>query len=133
MKKRHVLGDLSEAERDACTIADVDDPSAWGDPEEVPPSKSAKPSWVVAARSAAAKAPTDRVDVESSVIARIGYNASSATLHVEFKSGRLYQYFNVPVRVYESLKNAASVGSYFNNRIRPKYECAEIVFDRRVG
>ena len=64
--------------------------------------------------------------VESSVISRIGYSAATKTLQVEFKSGRIYRYFAVPALVYEGLRTASSVGSYFNTKIRTTYQSEEI-------
>jgi hypothetical protein len=34
----------------ALVIADADDPSAWGEPIEVPPSKSPRPAWIARAK-----------------------------------------------------------------------------------
>lgn len=68
----------------------------------------------------------NRTTVSSSVIATIGYDAASNVLEVEFRTGRVYQYFMVPRSAYESLLTAKSVGRYFNTRIRDRYENREI-------
>ena len=65
-------------------------------------------------------------DVESSVLARIGYDSSLRILQVEFRSGRVYQYFDVPSDVHEALRSAESIGGYFNREIRDKYRTAEV-------
>ena len=44
-----------------------------------------------------------RNPVTSSTIAAIGSDAKSQTLEVEFLSGFLYQYFDVPQRMHEAL------------------------------
>jgi len=54
-----------------------------------------------------------RAYVESSNIASVGYDPPSATLEVEFHNSGIYQYFGVPVHVYEELISAGSKGSYF--------------------
>jgi hypothetical protein len=59
--------------------------------------------------------------VRSSVIASVHYDDMTATLFIEFKNGRLYAYTKVPRSAYLQLIKAASVGAYFNRRIRPKY------------
>jgi hypothetical protein len=46
MKKSEKKRKLSEDEIDALVIADVDDPSAWGDPIVVPASSSPRPAWM---------------------------------------------------------------------------------------
>lgn len=38
----------------------------------------------------------DRETVQSSNIASVGYDLSSSTLEIEFKSGGIYQYSGVP-------------------------------------
>ncbi|MGH9891236.1 MAG: KTSC domain-containing protein [bacterium] len=60
----------------------------------------------------------DRTSVTSSVIVSVGYDAASQTLEIEFRSGRVYQYFGVPEHVYSGLMGAASRGNYFDTHIR---------------
>ncbi len=59
-----------------------------------------------------------RKSVDSSNIASIGYDEHSQTLEIEFNSGRIYQYFNVPSSEYNALMNASSHGTYFNQNIK---------------
>jgi len=66
------------------------------------------------------------VTAKSSVIARLSYDPDTQTLEVEFRSGRLYWYFGVPLSEFEQLKGADSMGAYFNREIRPRYEGREI-------
>lgn len=63
----------------------------------------------------------ERVSVSSSNIASVGYDKEEQTLEVEFNSGAVYQYFQVPVNVYEGLISASSVGKYFNANVRDVY------------
>ena len=51
-----------------------------------------------------------RQAVTSSDIRAIGYDEQSLTLEIEFKSGGLYEYANVPEAVYRSLMSASSHG-----------------------
>ena len=64
--------------------------------------------------------------VDSSNIESIGYDNLSCVLEVELKSGRIYQYFDVPEHVYSELKNASSVGGYFNQNIRNNFSTSEL-------
>jgi lysyl-tRNA synthetase, class II len=57
----------------------------------------------------------------SHVIRSFDYDKASQTLRVEFNSGSVYNYRDVPETVYQELKNAPSVGQYFNTHIREKY------------
>lgn len=67
-----------------------------------------------------------RQAVSSSNLASIGYDASSEILEVEFNSGRVYEYYDVPESEYDALMDASSHGRYFNANIRNDYECSEI-------
>lgn len=60
----------------------------------------------------------DRVTVQSSNIASVGYELSTSTLEIEFKSGGIYQYSGVPQDIYEGLMNAESKGGYFHQNIK---------------
>lgn len=62
-----------------------------------------------------------RSPVESTAVASLGYDASASTLEVEFTSGSVYRYFDVPEAEYRKLLAAESIGEYFNREIKPKY------------
>lgn len=64
--------------------------------------------------------------VESSVIASVAHDPQANVLEVEFRNGRLYEYFGVPHGEYEALLSAESVGKYFNEEIRPRYRSARV-------
>ena len=68
----------------------------------------------------------NRVQVSSSNIAEVGYDATSSTLELLFTNGRVYQYFDVPESVHQALMNAASVGQYFHAEIRGVYRYARV-------
>ena len=59
--------------------------------------------------------------VSSSNIDEIGYDVTTSTLYIKFKNNRLYSYDNVPESVYDNLKSASSVGSFFHQNIRDVY------------
>lgn len=58
----------------------------------------------------------NRTPVRSSNIASVGYE--NGTLEIAFVDGGVYQYFNVPEHVYQSLMSAASKGRYFHDHIK---------------
>jgi len=69
----------------------------------------------------------ERIQVASSSIASVGYEAAAAVLEIEFAGGAIYQYFGVPQDVYEELLNAASKGMYFHENIRRRgYSYAKV-------
>ena len=69
----------------------------------------------------------NRDPVSSSDIRSVGYDSDSLMLEVEFLSGAVYQYANVPAAVYHGLLAAPSKGRYFNQFIRKGgYVCTRI-------
>ena len=65
----------------------------------------------------------DRTQVDSSNISSIGYDSDKLTLEVEFRTGKVYQYWNVPKDVYDALIASESKGKYFHSEVRSKYAC----------
>lgn len=59
-----------------------------------------------------------REPVDSTVIASVGYDFDSRTLEVEFTSGKVYQFFDVPVSLAQALRAADSLGTFFNTHVR---------------
>jgi hypothetical protein len=55
----------------------------------------------------------ERLPVESSNLASVGYDPESTVLEIEFKSGGIYKYSRVPQSVHDGLMNASSKGKYF--------------------
>ena len=68
----------------------------------------------------------DRISVQSRNIRSVGYEVTSETLEVEFTSGSIYQYFDVPESEYEGLMNAASKGRYLNQNIKDCYRYIQV-------
>jgi hypothetical protein len=68
----------------------------------------------------------DRINVISSDIKSIGYSVEVNILEIEFHSGNIYQYFDVPLEVFNSLIDASSQGKYFNQYIRKVYKAEKI-------
>ena len=68
----------------------------------------------------------ERIPVSSSNIAEIGYDEPSGTLEILFHSEALYQYFDVPLVVYEELITASSHGKYLNTNLKGKFRYAKI-------
>lgn len=60
----------------------------------------------------------NRVRVQSSAIAEIGYDHITMILEVAFHGGGIYQYFCVPAEVYHALLSTKSVGRLFDEKVR---------------
>ncbi|HVU98365.1 MAG TPA: KTSC domain-containing protein [Puia sp.] len=57
----------------------------------------------------------------SSVVRYFRYDAGARRLRVHFVSGDIYDYIEVPLQVYESMKKSGSKGTFLNTRIKGKY------------
>ena len=68
----------------------------------------------------------NRQHVSSSNIRSIGYDSNSQTLEIEFHSGGIYQYYNVPNSTYNALMSASSHGSFFHRHIKDQFGCTKI-------
>lgn len=68
----------------------------------------------------------DREYVTSSNVRSIGYDATSSTLEVEFQNAFVYQYYNVPVHVYEALMASSSKGQFINSQIKNMYAFSRV-------
>lgn len=68
-----------------------------------------------------------RYPVSSSDVASVGYDASTSTLEVEFHSGGIYQYFDVPNHHFVALtRGNGSVGKYLNAQIKGHYRYQQV-------
>jgi len=68
----------------------------------------------------------EREMVASSNIASVGYDIPTQTLEVEFLSGAIYQYFNVPENMYQQLLSEPSKGRFLNAYIKPLYPFSRV-------
>jgi hypothetical protein len=66
----------------------------------------------------------DRDPVDSSTLETVGYQ--DGVLEIEFKNGRVYQYFDVPEWVVDGLTRAPSKGKFFTEQIRGHFRYARI-------
>ena len=64
----------------------------------------------------------EKIFVESSNIKFMYYESDNETLDVGFKNGTVYQYFAVPLDVYEDFRHAKSKGKFFHKYIRSEFE-----------
>jgi len=66
----------------------------------------------------------EMIKIKSSVISAIGYDGKNIEVHLH--SGKKYQYFPVPEKVFNDFLNAKSKGIFWNKQIKPKYQCREL-------
>ena len=68
----------------------------------------------------------NRESVQSSMIASLGYRADTSTLEVEFNSGAVWQYYDVPESIYYDMMNSGSLGKFFHANIRGQYREVQV-------
>jgi hypothetical protein len=72
------------------------------------------------------QADMERHPMSSSMVISLGYDEASQTLEVEFKTGLVYQYYNVPPIVNEQLMAAESAGKFINAQVKPNFPCSRV-------
>ena len=66
----------------------------------------------------------DWVNVRSSAIRKIGYDASTSRMYIDFEdSDPYYTFCRVPEHVFREFINARSVGRYYHQYIKDRYDC----------
>lgn len=64
--------------------------------------------------------------VASSNLRSVGYDEPSETLEIEFLSGGIYRYFNVPVNLYRKLMQASSKGRFLHQYIKNAFPYSRV-------
>ena len=77
-------------------------------------------------RLAAQQGEIKRQPVESSVLAAVGYDAAKRLLEIEFHSGAIYRYLEVPEEIHRRLLAAESKGHFFGASIRDKFRSERV-------
>lgn len=68
----------------------------------------------------------ERVPLESKAVASVGYDDGERVLEIEFASGRVYRYANVPRSVYDWLLKTPAKGAYVARMIANRYEYCDV-------
>jgi hypothetical protein len=63
----------------------------------------------------------DWIAVTSTNVKAVAYEEATSTLFVEFSAGNVYQYFDVPLTVFEEFLSSSSKGAYFNSHLKNKF------------
>ena len=67
-----------------------------------------------------------RLPVQSRALKSVGYDTDGRLLELEFSSGGLYQYYDVPEFTHRALMHAKSKGRFFQTSIDRKFRCEEV-------
>ena len=68
----------------------------------------------------------ERIPVQSSNVAEVGYEKDSMVLEVLFHSGSAYQYFDVPEALFSEMLQAESIGRFLNEHIKDSYRYVKL-------
>jgi hypothetical protein len=63
----------------------------------------------------------ERQPVQSGALASVGYDAEAEALEIEFRSGRVYRYEQVPASVHDWLLRAPNKGIFVTRQIVGRY------------
>jgi hypothetical protein len=69
----------------------------------------------------------ERQSVKSVILNSVGYDEGTKTLEIEFKTGLVYRYSGVPLKVYNDLMLFPEMGKYFSEKIRPRFHTKQVV------
>ena len=68
----------------------------------------------------------EQLDINSSAISEASYYPNVKRLFVTFKSGKEYEYFNVPEHIVSEFKYAPSKGKFLKNHIIATYKFKQV-------
>jgi hypothetical protein len=68
----------------------------------------------------------ERLPLESRAIASAGYDAETRVLELEFSSGRVYRFREVPAGVYEWLLRVPKKGLYVSRSVTSQYAFEDV-------
>lgn len=68
----------------------------------------------------------DLQPVDSTSVARIGYDRAAMEIYVEFHTGALYGYRRAPEFVFGAFAGAPSKGAFLNEVIKPRFEARKV-------
>ena len=74
-----------------------------------------------------------RRKVESTNVASVGFDPKRKVLEVEFQTGAVYQYREVPKPTYDALLKADSKGRYLAANVKGKYPYERIDAPNKGG
>ncbi len=68
----------------------------------------------------------ERLPVDSSALAAVGYSHRLHALEIEFRDGLIYRYLGVPASLHQALMQAESKAQFYNRKVRGRYRCLRV-------
>jgi hypothetical protein len=69
----------------------------------------------------------NRTIVGSPGIAQVGYEEGSETLEIEFVSGKIFQFYNVPLKLFNNLMESSQKELYYESNILVRFPYTRIL------
>jgi hypothetical protein len=69
----------------------------------------------------------ERLPVKSRILRSVGYDASTKILEIEFQNSLIYQFLDVPPKVYADLMQSGEIGKYFTDKVRTRFRTKQVV------
>jgi KTSC domain-containing protein len=69
----------------------------------------------------------NRTTVASAGIAQVGYEEGSETLEIEFVSGKIFQFYNVPLTLFNQLMKSSQKEMYYESNILVRFPYTRIL------
>jgi len=63
----------------------------------------------------------EREPVKSRILRSMGYDATAKILEIEFQNNLIYQFYDVPPKVWADLTRSGEIGKYFTDKVRTKF------------
>lgn len=70
--------------------------------------------------------PVERQPVKSRILRTVGYDSTAKSLEIEFQNGLVYQFSDVPPKIFKDLMNSEVIGKYFTDKVRTKFHSKQI-------
>jgi hypothetical protein len=64
--------------------------------------------------------------VQSSNLSAVGYDEAARILALEFRSGALFHFKNVPLGLWERMRDAPSPGSFFYHHVKGQFQAVKM-------
>jgi hypothetical protein len=91
--------------------------------------RSPKPAAGRVAATKGGSQQMNRIPVSSKGITEVGYHEdadSRGTLELKFSSGSVYEFFNVPMKMYDEFMHAPSPDEYYQANIGKRFPCSRL-------
>jgi len=69
----------------------------------------------------------ERQPIKSRILRSVGYDDSVKILEIEFQNNLIYQFSDVPPKVFTDLMHSGEPGKYFSEKVRPRFQSKQVI------